>query len=209
MTENFIESPAEPSTDLKQIVAAVILGIAATLTALSAYNAALADGNALQGYTTSSLRLNDANAFYAQGNVAVASDQSLFIQYAVASQEGQTDLATYLTTLMRPEMQQAVEWWIATDEALTPFDEIEGNPYAVPDFIEANELEAEADALFQEGSDEDSKGDKFELAVVLFALALFFGGIATLFRKASVSTALLLMAAVTVCAGGLRLITAF
>jgi hypothetical protein len=209
VTENFVESPAEPSTDLKQIVAAVILGIAATLTALSAYNAALADGNALQGYTTSSLRLNDANAFYAQGNVAVASDQSLFIQYAVASQEGQTDLATYLTTLMRPEMQQAVEWWIATDEALTPFDEIEGNPYAVPDFIEANELEAEANALFQEGSDEDSKGDKFELAVVLFALALFFGGIATLFRKASVSTALLVMAAVTVSAGALRLITAF
>jgi hypothetical protein len=209
VTENFVESPAEPATDLKQIVAAVILGIAATLTALSAYNAALADGNALQGYTTSSLRLNDANAFYAQGNVAVASDQSLFIQYAVASQEGQTDLATYLTTLMRPEMQQAVEWWIATDEALTPFDEIEGNPYSVPDFIEANDLEAEADALFQEGSDEDGKGDRFELAVVLFALALFFGGIATLFRKASVSTALLLMAAVTVCTGGLRLITAF
>jgi hypothetical protein len=209
VTENFVESPAEPSTDLKQIVAAVILGIAATLTALSAYNAALADGNALQGYTTSSLRLNDANAFYAQGNVAVASDQSLFIQYAVASQEGQTDLATYLTTLMRPEMQQAVEWWIATDEALTPFDEIEGNPYSVPDFIEASDLETEADALFQEGSDEDSKGDKFELAVVLFALALFFGGIATLFRKASVSTALLVMAAVTVSAGALRLITAF
>jgi hypothetical protein len=209
VTENFVESPAEPATDFKQIVAAVILGIAATLTALSAYNAALADGNALQGYTTSSLRLNDANAFYAQGNVAVASDQSLFIQYAVASQEGQTDLATYLTTLMRPEMQQAVEWWIATDEALTPFDEIDGNPYAVPDFIEASDLEAEADALFQEGSDEDSKGDKFELAVVLFALALFFGGIATLFRKASVSTALLVMAAVTVSAGAVRLITAF
>jgi hypothetical protein len=209
VTENFVESPAEPATDFKQIVAAVILGIAATLTALSAYNAALADGNALQGYTTSSLRLNDANAFYAQGNVAVASDQSLFIQYAVANQEGQTDLANYLTTLMRPEMQQAVEWWIATDEALTPFDEIEGNPYAVPDFIEANDLEAEADALFQEGSDEDSKGDRFELAVVLFALALFFGGIATLFRKASVSTALLAMAAVTVSAGALRLITAF
>jgi len=209
VTENFVEGPAEPATDLKQIVAAIILGIAATLTALAAYNAALSDGNALQGYTTASLKLNDANAFYSQGNVAVASDQSLFIQYAVAAQEGQEDLTAYLTTLMRPEMQQAVEWWIATDEALTPFDEVEGNPYAVPDFEEANSLEAEADAAFQEGSDEDSKGDKFELAVVLFALALFFGGIATLFRKASVSSALLLMAGVAVTAGGLRLFTAF
>lgn len=209
MTENFVESPAEPASDLKQIVAAIILGIAATLTALAAYNAALADGNALQGYTTSSLRLNDANAFYSQGNVAVASDQSLFIQYAVASQEGQTDLATYLTTLMRAEMQQAVEWWLTTDEAQTPFDEIEGNPYSVPDFIQANDLEAEANALFQEGSDEDSKGDRFELAVVLFALALFVGGIATLFRKATVTTALLIMAGVTVSAGALRLVTAF
>jgi hypothetical protein len=209
MTENFVESPAEPATDLKQIIAAIILGIAATLTALAAYNAALSDGNALQGYTTSSLKLNDANAFYAQGNVAVASDQALFIQYAVAAQEGQTDLATYLTTLMRPEMQQAVDWWLATDEALTPFDQIDGNPYAVPDFEEAANLETEADASFQEGSDEDSKGDKFELAVVLFALALFFGGIATLFRKASVSTALLGMAALAVAAGAARLFTAF
>jgi hypothetical protein len=209
VTENFVESPAEPSTDLKQIVAAIILGIAATLTALAAYNAALADGNALQGYTNSTRTLNDANAFYAQGNVAAASDQSLFIQYAVASQEGQAELATYVATLMRPEMQQAVEWWLTTEQAVTPFDDIEGNPYAVPDFEEAASLEADANAAFQDGSDEDNKGDKFELAVVLFALALFFGGIATLFRKASVSSALLVMAGVAVSAGALRLFTAF
>lgn len=209
MTENFVESPAEQSTDFKQIIAAVILGIAATLTAFAAYRAALTDGNALQGYTNSQLHLNDANAFYSQGNTTVASDQALFVQFAVANQEGQTDLAAYLTTLMRPEMQAAVEWWIATDAAQTPFDEIEGNPYEVADFAEASDLEVQAKAAFEEGSSEDSKGDKFELAVVLFALTLFFGGIATLFRKASVASALLLMATATLTLGGIRLLTAF
>lgn len=209
MTDTFVEAPAEPSHDIKQIIAAIILGIAATLTAFAAYNAALSDGDALAGYTNSTRLLNDANAFYSQGNVTVASDQALFVQYAVAAEEGRVELTEYLTTLMRPEMQEAINWWISTEEAVTPFDEVEANPYVVPDFVEANGLEAEAQAAFDEGSDADEQGDKFELAVVLFALTLFFGGIATLFAKPSVSTALLLMSGVTVTAGAIRLITAF
>jgi hypothetical protein len=208
VTDNFIEQAAEPSRDWKQVIAAIILGVAATLTAVAAYNAALADGEALEGYTNSMLLLNDANAFYAQGNVTVASDQDLFIEYAVAAEDGREDIAAYLTTLMRPELQEALDWWLSTDEAVTPFDDAEENPYAVPDFEQANDLEAQAQTAFAEGADADERGDQFELAAVLFALALFFGGIATLFARAGVTTALLVMAGFSLIFGVARLITA-
>ncbi len=209
MTDSFIESPAESTSDLFQILAAIVLGIAATLTALAAYNAALADGNALQGYTNSTRSLNDANAFYAQGNTTSAADQALFVEYAGANFAGETDRAEYLTTLMRPELVAAVEWWEANDAAVTPFDEIEGNPYTIDDFAEASALEEQAQAEFDEGAKADDKGDVFELAAVFFALTLFFGGIATLFRKPQVTTALLVVAGFALVFGGVNLIRAY
>ena len=208
MTEAFIETPAEPTEDRNQLLAAMILGAAAILTAFAAYNAALLDGEALQGYTESTRILSDANAFYAQGNQTSASDQQIFVAYATAQQEGNAELAEYLTTLMRPELVAAVEWWEATEEAVTPFDEDEANPYTLSDFEEAEALENEAETLFEEGAEADDKGDKFELATVAFALTLFFGGVATLFRRRPVTVGLLGVGAFTLMGGLAVLLTA-
>lgn len=208
MADTFIEGPAEPTNDRFQVIAAIVLGIAATLTAFSAYKAALADGDALQGYTNSTATLSDANFFYSQGNQTTAGDQELFVSYATANFEGNAELADYLITLMRPELQEAVEWWETTDEAETPFDEIEGNPYTVSDFEEANALEEQAQAEFDEGAEADDNGDKYELAAVFFALTLFFGGIATLFRQRSVTAALLIVSGVTLVVGAINLANA-
>jgi len=209
MADTFIETPAESSSDRSQIFAAIILGIAATLTAVAAYNAALTDGDALQGYTNSTRSLNDANAFYAQGNTTSSSDQSLFVEYANANFAGETERAQYLTTLMRPELAEAVAWWEATDDAVTPFDDIEGNPYTVADFDDARTLEEQAQVQFDEGADADDQGDVFELAAVFFALTLFFGGVATLFGKRAVTTGLLTVSVLTLALGTVNLVRAF
>ena len=209
MADTFIETPAEPAADRNQLFAAIILGLAATLTALAAYNAALTDGDALQGYSNSTRTLSDANAFYAEANQTFALDQQLFVNYATAAQEGNTDLADYLTTLMRPELTEAVEWWQDTDEAVTPFDELEGNPYTIEQQVTAEELETQATAEFEEGAEADDQGDKFELAAVLFALTLFFGGVATLFARRQVTVTLLLVSVVTLALGGVTLLGAF
>ena len=209
MADTFIETPADPSRDRSQVIAAILLGIAATLTAIAAYNAALTDGDALQGYTNSTRSLNDANAFYAQGNTTASSDQALFVEYANASFAGESDRAAYLRTLMRPELAEAVAWWESTDEAVTPFDDLEGNPYTIAEFDQARELEAQAQAEFDEAVDKDEQGDEFELATVFFALSLFFGGIATLIAKRAVTTALLIVSVVAIAAGSVILVRAF
>jgi len=208
MTDAFVETPAEPSGDRLQILAAIILGIAATLTAFSAYQAALSDGEALQGFTTSTRTLSDANAFYAEANQTFALDQQLFVSYATAAQEGNVALSDYLITLMRPELVAAVEWWAVTDAAVTPFDDLEGNPYTIEQIDTATGLEDQASAEFADGAAADEIGDRYELAGVLFALTLFFGGIATLFSKRSVTVGLLGVAILTLSLGAIRLVSA-
>lgn len=209
MSDTFVESPAGPADSWQQVVAAILLGLAATFTALSAYQAALLDGEALQGYTNSTRTLSDANAFYAQGNQTTAMDQQLFVSYTMAVQQGDTELADHLKTLMRPKLLEGIAWWEDNDDAVTPLDETDKNPYLVEDFSEAYDLEQEAGKLFEVAVKADNQGDKFELSTVLFALTLFFGGISTVFQKQAVSRALLVISGVTLIAGVVQLSWAF
>ena len=206
MAENFIDTPAEPEDSRLQMVAAVMLGLAAILTALAAYNSALKGGDAVNLRTDAGRSLADANFFYAQDTQETAQDQSLFVQYAQASFQGDTDLADYLTSLMRPQLAEAITWWSETDEAVTPFDEIEGNPYYAEGAQEslgaANDLQDEADGQVAKADVLDEQADKFDLATVLLALTLFFGGIATLFRSDRVTMVILATGVVTLVAGG-------
>ena len=209
MSDTFVESPAATADSWQQVIAAILLGLAATFTALSAYEASLLDGEALKGYTSSTRTLSDANAFYAQGNQTTAMDQQLFISYTTAVQQGDTELADHLMTLMRPKLREGIAWWTDNDDAVTPLDETDENPYLVEDFSEAYDLEQEAGKLFDVAVKADNQGDRFELSTVLFALTLFFGGISTVFDKQAVSRALLVVSGVTLIAGVSQLIWAF
>lgn len=208
MAETFTETPAERTTDALQIVAAILLGIAATLTAVAAFNAALKDGEALQSYTESTRQLSDANFFWSAGRGVEDGDLALFVEFAAASQEDE-DLAGYFYDLMRPEMQEAVDWWAENEDAIDPFDTEAGSPYYVEEYDEAAALEEQAQATFEDGASKDDNGDQFELAAVFFALTLFFGGIATLFANRRVTVALLSAAGVTIVIGFITLARAF
>jgi hypothetical protein len=209
VTDVFVEAPAEPARDRNQLIAAIILGVAATLTAISAYLGSLEDGESLQGYTASTRTLSDANTFYAEANQVFALDQQLFITYATAAQEGNEELAQYLfDTLMRPELAAGVEWWLDTEDAVTPFDDDPTNPWEVLQQEEAMRLEALATQQFDDGASANERGDRFQLATVLFALTLFFGGVATLFGRLVVTQVLLALAVLTVAFGTVVLVTA-
>ena len=136
--------PDEAATDKRnnrlELLAAIVLGIAALLTAFATFQAGKKGGEALQGYSQSSAQLSDANQFYNQGGQTSALDQSLFVEYAIATTEGNTDVADYLRgTLMRPELSEAIDWFDANDDAETPFDEAEDNPYTIEDYETAND----------------------------------------------------------------------
>lgn len=193
------------------IVAAVLLGIAATLTAFSAYSAALSDGDALKGYTESNSQLSDSNYFYSRGDAAQAQDYALWVQYNTAYQEelagtAPAEVTDALYQAMDENLQAAVDWWAADDSVQTPFDDSPDNPYVNDDFASGEDLGTQSKESFQAGQKADDKGDEFELASVLLALCLFFAGIATLFRRRGVSIALLGMGLVTLVAGTIQML---
>ena len=210
MTERFIDAPSRPDDSRQTFVAAVLLGLAATLTALSSFMAALSDGEALQAFTTSNAARTEANRYNDLGSQIRTADQQLFIEFVTATQVGQEDLAAYLQTeVMRPGLAEALTWWADAPNALTPFVDDPENPYVVPEFDRAEEQESLATDQFEEGADADERGDTFDLSTVLLALTLFFGGIATLFRRRSARIAMLGLGVVTLAGGGAVLGYAF
>ena len=204
-----VETTAETEGEsLLAIVAAILLGLAATLTALSAYQAALQDGEVLSSYQDAAAKLGDANFYYSQGNQTYAADQQLFVEYATAAQTGQADAAAYMETLMRPELAEAIAWWQGDEDAVTPFDDDEANPYVIAEFAEAERLTDESVAANEAAEEAGNKGDDFQLATVLLALTLFFAGIATLFRRQLLSWTLIAIGTASLVAGGLQLAAA-
>jgi hypothetical protein len=103
---------------------------------------------------------------------------------------------------MRPALSDAIDWWIETDEAVTPFDELDSNPYFLEDLVEANRLEAKAEDQVSRSQDKDDLSSKFDLSTVLLALTLFFAGVATLFRRRLISWLMLGIGTLTLAAGG-------
>ena len=188
-----------------ELVAAIILGLAATLTALAAFLGSAAGGEASTLRADAGRTLADANFFFQEDTQLRAVDQGLFVEYATASFQEDFTRAEYLTTLMRPELQAAVEWWTATDDAVTPFDEVDGNPYfaegAQASLEAASGLQEEADRQVLAANEEDERASRFELATVLLAVSLFFGGIATLFQRERLVQGMLAIGAVVLVAG--------
>ena len=200
-------APAEQATtDRKQLIAAIILGLAAVLTALGSYSSSVSGSDAASLRTDAGRTLDDANFFYSQANQTQAGDQALFVAYATATQEGNGEMQEYLERAMRPVMQEAIRWWLDTEDALTPFEELEGNPYVLEDLAEANALEAEADAQVDQADTKDEKSSQFDLATVLLALTLFFAGVATLFKRSLVTWLLLSVSLVTLGIGSAILV---
>jgi hypothetical protein len=199
----------EPTRRHLELVAAIVLGLAALVAAWSAYQGALSDGDAAQGYADSNRLLSDANFFYARGNQQVAQDNQLWLTLLEAEQNGDVELAEFIENgVMSETLREAVAFWRETDEAVTPFDAIDANPYEVEDFEEADRLQAAQADAFTDGADADEKGDTYELAGVLLAVALFIAGIATLFKRDVLSWTLLGVGAAALVAGTALSLTA-
>jgi hypothetical protein len=177
------DTDADPARERLELAAAILLGLAAFVAAFTAYQSGKAGGDQSDAQAAASAALVDANFFYNQGNQQLASDNQLFLTLVEAEQRGDADLAAFIENdVMDENLQAAVAYWRESDAA-TPFDDSEDNPYTVEAFDEADRLQAESDAAIAAAADAGDKGDAYDLAGVLLAVALFIGGIGTLFRK--------------------------
>jgi hypothetical protein len=161
--------------------AALLLSLAAVATAWSSYQTTRWNGEqAKAAARANAARISAARAQgLAQAQTQV--DVATFTQWANAYALGQTELADFYFRRFRKEFRPAIEAWIATrplqnaDAPLTPF--------AMPQYRLAATAEAERfDELAAVSADAAvrniQRASNYVLGVVLFAVALFFAGIA-------------------------------
>jgi hypothetical protein len=182
--------------DPLEIVAAVLLALAAVATAWSSYQATRWHGEQARATSrTNAIRI-EAVRESTLGNAQTEVDVATFIQWVDAHAQGDAALETFYEDRFRPEFSPAFEAWIATD----PFETAGAPPtpfamdeYQVEATDEAEQLDRDAAASAATVTRNIQRASNYVLAVVLFAVALFFAGISSKLRTKGPRTALVVV----------------
>ena len=171
--------------DWVEIAATVILALAAVATAWSSYQATRWNGETTKATgRVNALRIDAARAQgLAQGQTQV--DIGMFFQWVNAEAAGDDELVDFYTARFRPEFRPAFDAWLETDpmtDASAP-----PTPFAMADYrlaatAEAERFDAEAEAAAAVVRANVQRAANYVLAVVLFAVSLFFAGMSTKLR---------------------------
>ena len=188
-------------------VSAFLLGLGAVLTALAAYLSAVQAGDEDEARARS---IEHNARSYALTNTATqvrAADQAMFAAWAEAGFTDNDELTEYLTTLMRPELNTALEAWAETDDdgPDTPFGM---DQYSIAEEDEATEARAAAEKEDARAKTAADRGDGYDKSTIYLALGLFFAGIGTTFRRRSYAIGLLGVSALSLVVGTVTLLTA-
>jgi hypothetical protein len=169
-----------------ELAATVLLAVAAVATAWSAYQSARWHGEQARSQSASiAARVEStraANVANRQGQIDVA----LFTQWVDAYARDERELASFYRRRFRPDFEPAFEAWVATKPRTNPAAPL--SPFAMPQYklaasAQADQLETQAGAASELVGDYIQRADDYSLAVVFFAVSLFFAGISTRVRS--------------------------
>jgi hypothetical protein len=163
-----------------ELVATLLLALAAVGTAWAAYQARQWTGVQSTGYSRATTARLTENRESALANRQVQIDVTTFAQWLDARARHDDELADFYRERFRPEFQPAFAAWLATG----PFTNASApdTPFAMPEYklaaqAKADALEKTAAAASQDAKDANENANNAMLAVVLFSISLFFAGI--------------------------------
>ena len=187
-----------------EIVATVLLAVAALATAWSGYQASLWDGIQSSNYTQASAARTNAAQKHTEANQFRLADLSVFENYIDASLSGDAELAAFYRPRFSDALEPAYEAWVALEPETNP--EAPPSPLGMPEYQpaqdqEARELTARAEAKFNEGEDANTYSDTYTASTLFFASALFFAAISERFEYRRARISLLAFAGVGLIAG--------
>lgn len=163
-----------------ELAAVLLLSLTTLATAWSGYQAARWSGEQSQHYArASATRIKAQQQATAAGQLR-SDDLVYFDGWLDARQAGDAKLAAIYERRFRPEFLPAFRAWIA-QKPFTNRNAIPG-PLYMPQYrpaqlAAAKRLDAQADDLYQEGTQAKTNDDKYILSTVFFAAVLFFAGI--------------------------------
>jgi hypothetical protein len=165
-----------------EIVATLLLALAAVATAWSSYQAARWQGEQARAAARANASRIESTRASGLANRQVQIDVATFIQWVDAYAHDDAMLESFYRQRFRPELARAVTAWAATRPLRNPRAPL--TPFAMPQYqLAANEqaekLEQTASTYSAEASANIDRATRYVLCVVLFASSLFFAGIST------------------------------
>lgn len=183
-----------PQRDWVEIVATVLLALAAVATAWSSYQATSWNGEqAKAAGRTNAIRIQAARAA-SRAEAETQVDVATFTQWINADVSKDTVLADFYRNRFRQEFRPAFKAWLATrpyenpDAPLTPFAMPE---YRLAATVDAERLDQAAEESAASVPTNLQRATNYLLGVVLFAVALFFAGMSTKLHTPALRRALL------------------
>jgi hypothetical protein len=163
-----------------ELLATVLLALAAVATAWSSYQGARWRGEqAVQTSKATAAHIESSEASTRAGQLTQV-DIATFTQWVDATVAGNTELATFYERRFRDEFRPAFDAWLATQPLTDPDAPL--TPFAMPDYKlaeadRASQVNREAGEHADAAGAANRNADKYLLAVVLFATALFFAAL--------------------------------
>jgi hypothetical protein len=192
-----------------EIIATILLSVAALATAYSGFQASLWDGIQSSDYSRASAARVEAAQKQAEGNQLRLADLTVFEAYLQADASGETDLANFYRGRFSEEFADAYEAWARLDpsDPDTPRSPFAMSEYSTAADREAADLHALADERFASGEIANDNSDAFTLSTLLFAMVLFFAAISERFEHVPSRSALLGLASLAFVVGAVVTIT--
>jgi hypothetical protein len=185
-----------PRRDWVEIVATLLLALAAVATAWSSYQASRWNGEqAKASGRTNGIRIQAARAAgLAEAQTQI--DVATFVQWVNAERSKDEALADFYRDRFRKEFRPAFVAWEATRPAENP--DAPPTPFAMPEYrlastAEAERLDQAAAAASAAVSTSIQHATNYVLGVVLFSVALFFAGMSTKLQSPVLRKSLLVL----------------
>ena len=164
------------------VAATLLLAVAAICTAWATYQSSVWRGNQAKAQSASIAARVESTRQADVANRQAQVDVALFIQWVDAFALGRDELTTFYRERFRDEFVPAFEAWVATKPRENP--DAPKSPFAMPEYVlaantRADELEAQATEKSLEVQRNIERADSYMLAVVLFAISLFFAALST------------------------------
>ncbi|HEY7793978.1 MAG TPA: hypothetical protein VIA10_08240 [Gaiellaceae bacterium] len=177
-----------------ELIATVLLAVAAVGTAWSGYQAAR--WNAEQAKASARATAARIESTKAAGLADAQSqvDVATFTSWVDAFAQDQTELADFYFARFRAEFKPAVDAWVATRPRRNPDAPL--TPFAMPEYrlaarAESDRLAASAETWAARARANVDRSTNYVLCVVLFAAVLFFAGMSTKLRTPNLRRVLL------------------
>jgi len=181
---------------LIEISEAIFLAMVAVATAWSGYQAARWDGRQAERYGTASAIRIQADEKLTVGGQQKLLDVATFNTWIQAKEQGQDGLAALYVRRFSPEFKTAFDAWIASHPFTDP-DAAPG-PSFMPEYVndqidEGNQMNDEATAIFDEGTEAREVSDDYIRTTVVLATVLFLLALSQRFRIREVRIAVLIV----------------